>query len=289
MKTDVIIIGAGLSGLLLARSLKRENIILEKSRGVGGRIATRRIDDQGFDHGAPFLKDDPIVQELLNKFQIPFKTSTSGLSIEGPMTKIPKLIAEGLNIQKMSRAEIIVKEENGWMIKTDSGDEYHCKDLVITAPLPQALELLKKNNIQYLQELDHLHYSKAVMALIVTYSGELPEKPVNENIHSVLSMNQRKLHPRGHIIRASEKLSDELYDCNDQTILESLLKGYSFEQNVEHLEVKKWKYVLPQTSLPYPFLEVQNHLYLTGDAFLYPDVRGSILGAKALGEKLSHT
>lgn len=287
MKTEVLIIGAGLSGLLIGKALKKDCIILEKSRGVGGRIATRRINDEGFDHGAPFLKDDPQTQKLLQDLSLNYKSDKDGLYVEGSMTKIPKLIAEGLNIKKMSRAELIVKEEDGWMVQTDSGEEYRCRDLVITAPLPQALELLNKNKINYAQELNNIRYSKAVMALIVTYSGELPQRPLNENIHSIISMNHRNLHPRGHIIRASEKLSEELYDCNDQTILDCLLKGFSFEQNVEHLEVKKWKYVLPLSSLPYPYLEVQDRLFLTGDAFLYPDVRGSIMGAKALSEKLS--
>ena len=55
-----LIIGGGISGLIAATELKRNNFevtILDKGRGIGGRLATRRIkhsvDIEGiFDYGA---------------------------------------------------------------------------------------------------------------------------------------------------------------------------------------------------------------------------------------------
>jgi renalase len=55
---DVAVIGAGISGLTLARELHRQgflSIVLERARGVGGRCATRRVDGQAVDHGVAFL------------------------------------------------------------------------------------------------------------------------------------------------------------------------------------------------------------------------------------------
>ena len=48
------IIGAGMSGLALAQQLQvsAEVKILDKSRGFGGRMATRMRGDYQFDHGA---------------------------------------------------------------------------------------------------------------------------------------------------------------------------------------------------------------------------------------------
>lgn len=57
-ETDVIVIGAGIAGLCAAGELVRAGrrvIVLEKSRGVGGRMATRRVGAAVCDHGAQFF------------------------------------------------------------------------------------------------------------------------------------------------------------------------------------------------------------------------------------------
>ena len=72
--TKIAIIGAGLLGLTAAHDLKEHaNVTLyEKSRGVGGRLATRRAEPFSFDHGAQFFKArskafvdfiDPMIQD----------------------------------------------------------------------------------------------------------------------------------------------------------------------------------------------------------------------------------
>ncbi len=55
---DVIIIGAGLAGLIAAYTLTQRGFnceVLEKSRALGGRMATRRHQDTSFDHGAQYF------------------------------------------------------------------------------------------------------------------------------------------------------------------------------------------------------------------------------------------
>ena len=56
-KQNIAIIGAGISGLSLANMLKDiANVkVFEKSRGFGGRVATRYSEDFEFDHGAQFF------------------------------------------------------------------------------------------------------------------------------------------------------------------------------------------------------------------------------------------
>jgi len=55
---DAIVIGAGVSGLIAARTAQANGarvLVLDKGRGVGGRLATRRTDSGVFDHGAQFF------------------------------------------------------------------------------------------------------------------------------------------------------------------------------------------------------------------------------------------
>jgi predicted NAD/FAD-dependent oxidoreductase len=55
---NIAIIGAGIAGVVLADRLRGAGhavTVFEKSRGAGGRIATRRTDGFAFDHGAPYF------------------------------------------------------------------------------------------------------------------------------------------------------------------------------------------------------------------------------------------
>ena len=55
--TRLAVIGAGLAGLVVARALQRDHDVtgFEKSRGTGGRMATRYEKGYEFDHGAQFF------------------------------------------------------------------------------------------------------------------------------------------------------------------------------------------------------------------------------------------
>ena len=56
---DVAVIGAGMAGLTCAQLLRQAGysaVVLEKSRGLGGRVATRRLEGTCADHGARYLE-----------------------------------------------------------------------------------------------------------------------------------------------------------------------------------------------------------------------------------------
>lgn len=51
----VVVVGAGIAGLMCARELAATGVdvvVVDKGRGVGGRMATRRFGGAVFDHGA---------------------------------------------------------------------------------------------------------------------------------------------------------------------------------------------------------------------------------------------
>jgi len=83
---SVLVVGAGLSGVLAARGVAAtaEVTVVEKSRGVGGRLATRRLGPATFDHGAQFFTaQSPVFTSLVTEWlgpAWPLRGSASGSS-----------------------------------------------------------------------------------------------------------------------------------------------------------------------------------------------------------------
>jgi predicted NAD/FAD-dependent oxidoreductase len=67
---DLLVVGAGIAGLSCAQratELGLRPLVLERSRGLGGRCATRRVEGQPVDHGLTFLHgSDPAFLEALD-------------------------------------------------------------------------------------------------------------------------------------------------------------------------------------------------------------------------------
>lgn len=293
---DVLIIGAGPAGLTLGKLLSEKKIsylIVEKSRGVGGRVATRRIHDIKFDHGAPFLKTNRELLELISEMN--FSTlnfGEHGFFFQGGMTSLFKKISEDLPIRKEVKIVRLEKRTFNWTAVSDKNEEFHAQIVVNTAPLPQALLLLKESQLGYWHddELDSIQYSKALMGLFLTNENVKLGKSKPGEVHSVFSMEDRTHNPSAWILRTTPTFSDTHFEEPENVQLQKITQ--LFRESVEGLkdisyaEVKKWRYVLPEKVLPYPYLEVLKDLYLIGDAFRYPDVQGSLQGAHALAKKL---
>ena len=70
MNFDVIIVGAGLSGSYLANKIKElglNTLIIEKSKGIGGRFSTKPVGGSIADYGCQYLK--PKTKELSELIQ----------------------------------------------------------------------------------------------------------------------------------------------------------------------------------------------------------------------------
>jgi predicted NAD/FAD-dependent oxidoreductase len=166
--TTVAVIGAGISGLACARSLADEGLevtIFEKSRGVGGRMATRRSDSGlTFDHGAQYFtaREDRFLQ-FVNRWihtgvVQPWTgriVSLRARSVEREQAAITRFVAipgmnalctdlaQDLRIRFNTRIEPPVRHDHKWLLLDDDENELGQYDIVIvSAPAPQAAPLL---------------------------------------------------------------------------------------------------------------------------------------------------
>lgn len=191
---DVAIIGAGLAGITCGQYLQQQGqnvVFLEKSRGLGGRMATRRLHNTIADHGARFLEiQGTQTQELVaNLIAKGIVESWQGMkdSYVAPlgMSAIAKNLATDLDIRLNHKVEKINPTDQGWSIFFDAPDldnpfeAIEAKALVITAPAPQALDLLsplgsvEQNPLDqnYLTQLAGIEYD----ACITVMAGYAPE------------------------------------------------------------------------------------------------------------------
>jgi|GEM_PF-1681674 len=291
------IIGAGLSGLHLGQLLKKnpaKTIILEKSPGLGGRVATRRIEGLGFDHGCPLIQDWPDIKSFLNHY-LPdsvLKKEQDDFYLTGGMNQLGKAMAQDLTVHRNVRVSYLKREDHKWIVMTDEGPIFQSEKVVLTAPLPQALELLINSDIKLNDEnrLRSIQYSKGIMGLFI--AKDLPSlfKKIHPEGHELFFMKKRNLHPDGLVFMSNANLSEEYFAQNDFEVLpiiinkiqESLGTALSYSS----YQIKRWRYVKPLKSLQSPYLEVAPNLFLIGDSFLYPDIRGSFLSAEALAKVL---
>ncbi len=164
----VAVIGAGMSGLMCARTLADHGFpvtVFEKSRGVGGRMATRRTDDGlRFDHGAQYFtaRDErfaryvkswlhdgivlpwrsPIV--TLEKGRIKEeKTGTDRFVAVPGMNAICKHVSSDLDIVIQTRVAPLGRHDDLWHVCSDDGADLGTFDVaVVSAPAGQTADLL---------------------------------------------------------------------------------------------------------------------------------------------------
>ena len=164
--SDVVVIGAGLAGLSCARALAEQQIdvrVLEKSRGLGGRCATRRVEGQPVDHGLGFYHgDDPeflsALRSVASEAPIVWPRKVEGdgtpcqpmayreehqrLAYASGVTVFPKALAKAIPIAFQTPVVRIDQDGGLLSLATESG-HHRARRVVLALPAPQTLRLLR--------------------------------------------------------------------------------------------------------------------------------------------------
>jgi predicted NAD/FAD-dependent oxidoreductase len=166
----VAVVGAGMAGLVCARALVRGGCrvtLIDKGRGPGGRLSTRRIDGLAFDHGAQdFAARDAGFAQALQEWRAAGVVSRFAGRVvaidEGgrvgpaearerwvpvPSTSaLARHLAAGLSVETGRRIVAVHRRVAGWHLVDESGavgDGSGPFDLVLLAvPAAQAVPLL---------------------------------------------------------------------------------------------------------------------------------------------------
>jgi renalase len=188
---DVAVIGAGIAGLTCAQQLHQagyNTVVVDKSRGVGGRAATRRVNGIRADHGLRYLEaNGEQVQQLIevlrsrNILQIWYESEAKIPRYVAPdgMSAIAKFLATNLEIKLNRRVEsITLNTDNIWHLTfAATTDTLTASSVVVAIPAPQALILLEPLGETVLRAtfLDRLRGVEfdACLTAIASYSTSL--------------------------------------------------------------------------------------------------------------------
>jgi predicted NAD/FAD-dependent oxidoreductase len=153
-----------MAGLACAHELARADAkvtVFERSRGLGGRLATRRIGPLAFDHGAQFVTARsrpfgryaetalragmldawrPRIMEDDRAWPAPIEDWWIG---QPGMSALVRPLARNIEVQGGIAVHELIPSQRGWELQTDSGRQnVTFRAVAVAVPAPQAYALL---------------------------------------------------------------------------------------------------------------------------------------------------
>ncbi len=317
-----IVVGAGIAGLLAARALRSRGIdvtVVDKGRGVGGRMATRRVENAVFDHGAQFftvrserfraLVDGWLADGLAVEWARGFAGPDGAPRSDGHpryrgahgMTSIPKALADGLNVRTAERVVSARADGAQWAVDTDKDARLTADALILTPPVPQALALLDAGEHPLPHRarlaLDALDYAPCIALLALLWEPARVPAPGGLQLESdpvawIGDNTQKGISPEAYAVtvHASAPFSRAYWNADSDLIASLLLEaaGPWLGGRVKSWQLHRWRYSQPTRTHDAPCLLVEGPppLVFAGDAFAGPKIEGAALSGLAAADSL---
>ena len=322
---DVLVVGAGMSGLMAARTLQGRGIpvrLVESGRSVGGRLATRRVGDGGLaDHGAQFFTvrgealqqhvDEWLALDLVYVWGTGWsdgstkRTAGDGhprYAARGGMNKLAKHLAQRLDIALERLVTDVRPTANGWLLTDSERGTHETAGLIMTPPMPETLALLSRSGLNLhhddMAALRRIRFGPCLCGIHeIDGAVDLPEPGAVQNFQSdiywVADNEAKGISPSTIITsHANAKFSRQNWDAPEDDIvreLESAVSPYLKPgAKIRTTQLKKWRYSVPLTTHPNECLLARDlpPLVFAGDAF---GGRGRVEGAFMSGIAAGNT
>ena len=300
----VVVVGAGVAGLIAARSIVAEGhevIVLDKGRSSGGRCATRRIGNAVFDHGAQFftvrsdefarLVDQWLCEGVAREWCRGFGSGDGHPRFCGTagMTSITKHIAAPLDVRYSKMVFEIERSERGWRVRLDDGSFYECDRVVVTCPIPQSMALIVNTGLEVPDGIRTIEYDKTIAALVVVDGRTGVPEPGGiqhpDATFSFVADNFRKgVSPVGALtLHCNPEFSEQHWweesSITHERVMEFARTWIGSARIIDH-QPKRWRMATPRTTW-HDRCWTSDGLTLAGDAFAGPRIEGAVLSGLA--------
>lgn len=321
---SVGVIGAGISGLTCARALQEAGCsvaVLEKSRGMGGRVATRRVEPGlAFDHGAQYFTvrderfaaqtDRWLKQGVVQRWnarvvaleagsqQVPDGLTERFIGAPG-MNAIARDLALGLELRTGFEAGSLLQKNGEWFAVDTVGVLWGPFDwMVSSAPAPQTAALLGAWSPKLAGRASEAKMAPC-WAAMVQFSERLDATFdaafVRQSPLSWIARNGSKPGRGAHecwVLHGSGDWSAEHLEETAAAIGPDLLSAFwtatgITPQPTVRLIAHRWRYALPVAPLEESYLlDDGAQLAACGDWCNGPRVEGAYLSGLALADAI---
>ena len=255
---EIAVIGAGIAGLTCARKLQQAGksvVLLDKSRGLGGRLATRRLAGTHADHGVCYLQakgdrfqhwiDELVSVGILRVWTTGIHRLTADGNLQPPTkfanyyaaplgaTSIAKYLGRDLEIIGDRLITAIDPINNGWRLSSkDPEFSLTAAQVVMATPPAQALAITKETiDLTCIQQLSNVQFSRSITTIAVyptsdrTAAAAIPWQGIQCINHPTLAWigldSSKQLNPTQPVlvIQSSAAFAEQYFDAPDLAII----------------------------------------------------------------------
>jgi hypothetical protein len=318
----VAVVGAGLAGLTCARELAQAGLdvtVYEKSRGVGGRLSTRRVDWATFDHGTQyFTARAPVFMDWVKGLMARGIVSQWSPVMSKPnpaepwyvanpgMNSLARAQAEGLNVVLNTRVSGIEWQDNQWQLCFEEGATVTTVDIapeaifdavVVAVPNEQAVPLLQPHHAEWAASL-------AAVALLPCWTVMLSTEPVASTLQAGQPESgpigwwarndskpnrSKNEHQQDWVIQASSTWTEQNLNADKAVVIAELQKALLVQLGVKQMVstqtamAHRWLYARRTPDLPTlgaSLWQTQQRLGVCGDGLTHSRVEQAYLSGR---------
>lgn len=322
-KTEIAVIGAGLSGLICARTLVdlgHRVRVFDKGRGPGGRMSTRRAGRLRFDHGAQyFTVRDPRFREQVTLWAgdgivAPWRAVIAVLrdgeieptadhverwvGVPG-MDAVCRRLSTDLDVASGTRVVHLERSAGRWHLECDGHDDLGRFDaVVVSAPAPQTAALLATAAPGLAARAATVEMAPCWAAMVVfdePLAAGFDGAFVHASPVSWVARNDAKPGRPGSeswVLHGSPEWSREHLDLDAEIAAHRLVDAFAAAigrdlPRAEHLLAHRWRFALPVEPLAENCLfDSDQAIAACGDWAGGPRVEGAFLSGLAAAETL---
>ncbi len=253
---EIVIIGAGLAGICVAKNYLKHHpdkandiLLLDKGYYAGGRCSSRAVGTEK--HLLDFGTFNAVLKEAFDLETKQFESFKTARQVIQYLTK-------GLEIHTKKRVKTITPKKQGWELTLDNNEIYFCKQVIVTVPIPQAIEMLEHyfshhcTDDKILHVLKSVHYDRAVSLM---FADNAFISIVEAHRDALLKSSVRKIYThddQGIVLILNALASLDYWDYSAHELAGILFPDLPLSDDDPDIGIHRWKYAFCQNPLPTP-------------------------------------